>query len=301
MTGPILALRNVAQLLFGHPLNRANRGAALARFVSWQVSARLMKSPIAFPFVNDTRLLARKGQSGATGNWYCGLHEPNDMGFVLHSLRRGDLMVDVGANVGSYTILAAGAVGANVIAIEPVPATFRDLAACVRLNDLAALVELHRLGLSDRPGTLPFTTHLDAGNYVVSQPSEHAIEVPVTTLDELIGTRTPTFIKIDVEGYELPVLRGAHETVQRPEVQAIILETNGLMEVRGFSSEDALSMLASAGYSACKYQAQSRTLTPILAGQALAERGNTIFVRDPDRIQALCSAAPTFRLVNGTI
>lgn len=46
--------------------------------------------------------------TGATGNWYCGLQEYEDMSFVLHALRPGDLFVDVGANIGSYSILAAG-------------------------------------------------------------------------------------------------------------------------------------------------------------------------------------------------
>ena len=74
--------------------------------------------------------------TGATGNWYCGLHEHDDMGFALHFLRATDCLFDIGANVGSYTVLAAGGAGARVVAVEPIPSTFRALRANVRLNDL---------------------------------------------------------------------------------------------------------------------------------------------------------------------
>lgn len=56
--------------------------------------------------------------TGATGNIYVGLHEFEDMAFLLHVLRRTDLFVDVGANIGSYTILAGGAAGAKLLLNE---------------------------------------------------------------------------------------------------------------------------------------------------------------------------------------
>ena len=90
----------------------------------WQVGSRLLPLGSTLPYVGDTRLFVTRGMTGATGNWYCGLHEVDEMGFVLHALRPGDLFVDVGANIGSYTVLAAGAVGADAIAVEPVPTTF---------------------------------------------------------------------------------------------------------------------------------------------------------------------------------
>jgi predicted RNA methylase len=71
--------------------------------------------------------------TGATQKIYCSLQEFEDMALLLHVLRPGDLFVDVGANVGSYTILAAGVCGANVISIEPVPSTFTHLADNIHL------------------------------------------------------------------------------------------------------------------------------------------------------------------------
>ena len=103
-----------------HPFNRRRRLRALMQFVKWQINTLLNPYPIVFPFTENTKLLISKGMTGATGNYYCGLHEFEDMGFLLHFLRPGDLFVDIGANVGSYTILASAEVGARSTAVRNV-------------------------------------------------------------------------------------------------------------------------------------------------------------------------------------
>ena len=131
-----LRLLQLLRFIVSQPLNSDARLAALSRFFRWQLASRLIKQPISLPFINDTVLLAQSGMTGATLNWYCGLHEPIEMAFALHVLRPGDLFVDVGANVGSYSILAGGAVKADVISVEPIPSTFQWLQRNIRLNDL---------------------------------------------------------------------------------------------------------------------------------------------------------------------
>jgi hypothetical protein len=96
-------------------------------------------------FANDTRLLVCRGMVGATGNLYVGLQEFEEMAFMLHQLRPDDVFVDVGANVGAYTLLA-GTAGARCVAFEPVPATFRALRDNVRLNGLQTRVRVVRSG-----------------------------------------------------------------------------------------------------------------------------------------------------------
>jgi hypothetical protein len=103
-------LFRLVRFVWNHPMNRSARLAALGRVIRWQLASRLVLGPIALPFINGTYLFATRGMTGATGNWYCGLHEYEDMPFVLHNLKSGDLFVDVGANIGSYSILAAGGV-----------------------------------------------------------------------------------------------------------------------------------------------------------------------------------------------
>ena len=110
--------------LLSHPLNKRHKFAALIRYVRWQLGSRLVPGIVVFNYINDTRLLAKPGMDAATLNIYTGLYEFEDMSFVLHCLRKDDMFIDIGANIGCYTVLAGSAVGANCISIEPIPSTY---------------------------------------------------------------------------------------------------------------------------------------------------------------------------------
>ena len=113
-----MGLISIARFIIDHPLSQGRILANLGRFACWQIGARLARGPVATRFVNSAQLLASPGMTGATGNVYVGLHEFTDMSFVLHFLRPNDLFVDVGANIGSYTILATAAVGADAFPLN---------------------------------------------------------------------------------------------------------------------------------------------------------------------------------------
>ena len=292
-----MGLVSTLRFILNHPLNKPNRLAALTRFVRWQVSSRLMTGLISFPFVEDTQLFGKRGMTGATGNWYCGLHEVQDMGFVLHLLRPGDFFLDVGANVGSYTVIGAGAVGARVMAVEPIPSTFAHLSRNIILNGLSGLVSMKCLGLSDRAGTIRFTRDLDTVNHVLAENEQTpSIDVPITTLDELIGVEIPVMIKIDVEGHELSVLRGAERTLNASKLSAVVLEVNGSGKRYGIADETLIDHMRAHGFSPYSYDPFERRLVdPSLAS------GNTIFVRNHHSVEQRVKSARRYRLINGAI
>jgi FkbM family methyltransferase len=150
----------------------------------------------------------------------------NEMHAWKRALGPGSLFVDVGANVGLYTIWSIEA-GAEVIAVEPSRIARDRLLANLRLNGYTAEVLPAALGESE--GTLRLTTELDNQNHLVLSgdseelPSE---EVPVLTLDDVIGERTVDGLKVDVEGAELLVLRGAERLLARQGIGLIQLEWN---------------------------------------------------------------------------
>lgn len=293
-------LLDLIRYVTGHPLNRGRRLAALARVFRWQCASRLFPGVVALPFVDDTHLFARRGMTGATGNWYCGLHEVHEMAFVLHVLRPDDLFVDVGANVGSYTVLASGAAKAETVAVEPVPATFRALRRNVLLNEIDGRVRLCHVGLADEGGVLRFSAALDTMNHVLG-PGEDgpAVEVPVVRLDDLLEGRVPAVIKIDVEGYERFVLEGAARTLAAPDLLAVSMETNESGRLYGVRDAEIVSLVESHGFARHRYDALSRTLSA--DGADAPQGGNTLFVRDAVAVRARIAQAPRFRLVNGTI
>jgi FkbM family methyltransferase len=292
-----MALTELLAFVWNHPLNAGHKVAALGRIARWQAASRLLAGPIALPFVEGTSLLASRGMTGATGNWYCGLHELSDMGFVLHMLRAGDHFLDVGANVGSYTVLAAGAVGAVVTSVEPIPATFRHLQRNVALNGLSAKVTAWQGGLSDSPGVLTFTEGLDTVNHVVARGEAGAVvDVPVRTVDDLVEADVPVLIKIDVEGHEHAVLKGAARTLASPRLLAVVMETNGSGARYGVKDEQLVAIMRGHRFSPYTYDAFGRRLV-----EASHADGNTVFVRDKAIAEARLRTSRKYRLVNGEI
>ena len=287
---------NLLKYVWNHPLNVHGKLAALGRVLRWQLAARLMPGLIALPYVQGTSLFATRGMTGATGNWYCGLHEVHEMAFVLHLLRPGEHFVDVGANVGSYTVLAGGG-GARVTAVEPIPATFAHLQRNVALNGLGDRVRCCQTGLSDQPGSLRFSSGLDTVNHVLAAGEDlPGVDVPVTRVDDLVGQDAPVLMKIDVEGHELAVLQGGPATLGDRRLLAVIMETNGSGVRYGVSDDQLIAVMRGHGFAPFGYDPFARRLVEVTAGS-----GNTVFVRDQLAVETRVRTAPTFRLVNGEI
>jgi FkbM family methyltransferase len=280
-------LYNLLKLLVTHPLNSSNKTTALLRFLRWQIAARINLYPIVYPFTENSKLIIAKGMTGATGNLYCGLHEFYDMGFLLHFLRDDDVFVDVGANIGSYTILASAEIGAKSISIEPVPLTFCYLKDNIALNNIGNLVEAHNVGLAGSAGSIKFTGNLDTVNHVATNDDKNVIEVQVNTLDCIVNTRNPCLIKIDVEGYESEVLKGACETLINPSLKALIVELNGSGERYGYDDDDVHKKIIDSGFSSFEYDPFSRVLSPIRT----YGNQNTIYIRDIDFVKKRISEA----------
>lgn len=238
--------------------------------------------------------------TGATGNVYCGLHEFEDMAFVLHSLRPEDLFIDVGANVGSYTVLAAGVVGARCICFEPAPQAYRALLDNLRLNDLESRVDARNECVADVPGEASFTADLDTVNHVVadSEKPRQAIRVPVTTLDVALRGCAPTLLKIDVEGYESAVLAGAERTLRNASLQAVLMELNGSGARYGFGDRELHKHLLAEGFTTASYQPMSRTLRPWRWTESGV--GNVLYVRDLEALQRRVRGAPR-RTIHGSL
>ncbi len=159
-------------------------------------------------------------------------------------LRPGDLFVDVGANVGSYTIWA-GDLGANVIAIEPAPDT------CIRLQENVTMngypVEIVRAAASSLNGAARFTTDRDCVNHL--DPLGDATVLTVE-LDEIIGSRTVDGMKIDVEGFEIEVLEGCRAALAAGRIRLLQLEWNTTsVDAMGTDRQPVADLLRRFGYS----------------------------------------------------
>jgi FkbM family methyltransferase len=180
-----------------------------------------------------------------------------DLDLIRSLLKPGDIMIDVGANIGFTVIEGTQAVGAQgvVHAIEPHPMIHRYLEENLTLNQLGApQVQTHAVAIADAPSEtgVQFTNdRRDDMNFMLSQPSGAPgaeITVAVTTLDVLFPVLPRCdLLKIDVEGAELSVLRGASNLLKN--TRQILVEAGDPNSLRhGSSAHDLLAHLESAGF-----------------------------------------------------
>jgi|694.fasta_scaffold126808_3 FkbM family methyltransferase len=230
------------------------------RFLHLQLLFALGRREVLLPWLGGLRLSMRRGDSGLSGNYYLGLQEYKDMAFAVHLLRPGDLFVDVGANLGSYSLLAAGVAGARCLAFEPVPTTCERLQKALATNGLLDRATARNLALASPAqmasgAQLAFSADRDCCNsFVDEQYPGSKIFVRVSSLDAQCAAQKPTLIKVDVEGFELNVLRGACEVLAAESLLAIIIEGQ---------TEAVNECLRRAGFCDFGYDPQRRELLPI--------------------------------------
>jgi FkbM family methyltransferase len=297
-----MGLFDLVGLIINQPLNRDEKFKSLARAIRWQIGSRIVSRTVVHNWVNGSKFFVRTGETGLTGNIYSGLHEFSDMAYLLHILRAGELFVDVGANVGSYTILAGSVCGARGFAFEPVPETFKKLIDNVRLNVLEGKVICMNFGLGNENGHIKFSNSLGTMNHVLIEGEERIsdfILVRLVKLDEVIEDEFPVLMKIDVEGFEASVLNGASKTLGKKSLNSVIVEMNGSGNRYGFDESDILGLMKDHLFKPFSYDPFTRTLRNLNGRKA--ESGNTLFIRDEEMAKARLRDAPKFSVLGRSI
>jgi FkbM family methyltransferase len=196
----------------------------------------------------------------STGDYRLWLH-PSELSYQLYQdrayysedqaimrglLRPGDIVVDVGANVGPWTLYSAGLVGpsGHVYAIEPHPQIAGYLTRNIELNGFTNVTVLP-CAAGEAVGTGMLEERINDANNNIADNGTMA--VPVAPLDELIPARPIRLIKIDAEGSELQVLRGARKALTS--AQHVYIECwDSYFRKRGYSTADLLSILRLHGF-----------------------------------------------------
>jgi FkbM family methyltransferase len=195
--------------------------------------------------------------TGHTRDWiqrniyYLGAWEPNLSAWIQSTLSLGDAFIDVGANIGYFSLLAAKAVGTSghVVAIEPMPTTFAGLAHHVRINSLDNVRLINEAAYG--PGEPQVVTlylaadHNIGGTSIVPRwdPSEsrtaRVIARPLESMLSLEECRRARIIKIDVEGVEEEAVRGLglERDVFRPDLELVVEILNELPRERAHAGQ----------------------------------------------------------------
>jgi FkbM family methyltransferase len=215
----------------------------LLRAASYQARARILGQRTKAKLGERSVLWVDLHRAAAVKVVYGNPPDYREMMVWRRALREGDLFLDVGANIGGYSIWA-GELGARVIALEPAADTFRLLTENAALNSYPITTIQAAVGAAN--GTATFTSGHDALNRF--DPSG-TIKTKVVTVDSLIGDNLVAGMKVDVEGFEIEVLRGCENALREQRIKLIQLEWNQeCLRSLGIDREPVADLLAKHGY-----------------------------------------------------
>jgi FkbM family methyltransferase len=251
----------------------------------WKIRWKLSDKPWILRLRKDLRIAVFKDGQGAL-LFYQGFAEQETEAYLNLFLRPGMVFFDIGAHVGTYTLLAARTVGAQgeVHSFEPNPGVFGLLEENVRLNALRN-VQLQRAAVSDKVGECEFEicreSTISSLKTGAGRPPEgnagsdiqFVVHVRCTALDAYCSTRgiRPALVKVDAEGAEILVLRGALELLRLPaaEAPAWVFEYSIANFARfGYGADELLGLLKQCGYEVWWYRGRGciESFQPELAG-----------------------------------
>ena len=201
-----------------------------------------------------------------------GKYELEELDFVRRTIQPGQTVLDIGANIGLFTVTMASVTGptGKVYAFEPLEDLATLLARSVAENDFSDRVVLERAAINDKPGSgqlISASKTTNAGGAYLNNgqvPLGHeASEVKLITLDTYPVRRPVHFIKIDVEGAELLAFRGARELLKhdRPVILSE-LHPEQLLKVSGCTAKEFVDELESYNYKC--HELQGPNLVPYI-------------------------------------
>lgn len=201
----------------------------------------------------------------------------NDEEFLAAYLKKGDVVCDIGANIGSMALRAAYEVGASgcVLAFEPHPRTFEFLRKNISLNNFSNVLA-HNVAIGERENNVRLENRRSDDQNQITGVGQ--IRIQLKTLDGFTGKcESLSLLKIDVEGYEKFVLMGASKTIQK--TACIYFESyNKHFTQYGYSTDELLQILRWHGFRLFRRNGNALERLPVGYGSDICE--NLIAVRD---------------------
>ena len=297
---PVDSLRT----LYSHPYNRLHPALALCRFGHWHARKRVGRPWIA-PIWGARRAIFWPDSHQSMWLAYNHVMDWSEFLLMKRFLRPTDVVVDVGANVGVYTLWASTFVGpgGRIIAFEPDRQAYSRLRQQLALNGLD-WVETDQIALAASAGAGWLSSDRDVENYLaVALGSEAAKFVPVSTTDldtclSKRGVRHVAYLKIDVEGAEQQIFEGGRRTLSSKAVSLIQFEANDQALKYGGRPADVIEYLRDYGFRTLRYCVDSNRFEDVQPATIAEHSHQNLFATADlpfvlDRLRASAATART--------
>ena len=250
---------SLVRTIYSHPYNRRKPFFALYRLLRWQLHKKLSSRRRVYAYWGTRKVSCYPDSPESMWLVYNYYMDWDEFHFIKRYVRQASVVLDVGANIGVYTLWISQYLGneGRLIAFEPDPQNCRRCAENIEQNSLE-MVRLEQIALSNRGGKLEFSVGKDVENHLMPDDAVtgSSIAVEGTTLDEycqLQDIARIDFLKIDVEGAELLVLQGATNALARSMIGVIQLELTDALKRYGIERSDLVELLHKHDYSLYTY------------------------------------------------
>jgi len=227
-------------------------------------------------------------------------YEPLLSDIASRLLEKGDTIVDVGANFGWYSTLFSrcSCPGGKVMSYEPSPYSLKNLTNNIELNGMEGSIQVRPVCVGEFSGTIALEqdTASESGlAHIVQYKADTTVDVPIVTLDDELSSEIGNiaYIKIDVEGHELSVLKGAYNILCAVDQPVIQIELNDeALERAGCSRTDAVQFLKSLGYSFWEVVSNNPGILKETGGQKCSDAFCFGHGRFSERLKSVSVSAP---------
>jgi len=228
------------------------------RFARWALASTITRTNVIVDVAAGLFIVPHLAEPVAFNLLVNGVYEPETAGYLVSHLQLGDVVVDIGANIGTFSLMAARLVGSSgrVLAIEASPKVFPYLAKNIEMSQLGNIQAFHCAAANRNAESVSFWEAPDdkfGMGALAPQFNTEPCRIAAYKLDDLLrsaGIKQVAVIKLDVEGAEANVLQGALDLLQNSVAPAVVFEFCDWAEARfpGHRPGDAQRLLMDLGY-----------------------------------------------------
>lgn len=250
--------------LFSSPHNNNHKAFALKRFLYWKLIRAFKLKNIPYKLWEDRKIFLNHDSFQSMWVMYNYIVDWEEFNLIKCYVKHNHQVCDIGSNMGFYTIWMSKFIGreGNIHSFEPDKSNFERLQNNVILNNLKKTVKLNNNAVSDIDGMLSFTSGLDGENHI-DNTNISSLSVESKKLDTYAhenNIQSFNYVKIDVEGFEYSVLKGAETLLSTHKIAILQLEINSTLSNSNTNVDDVLKFLDTFNYKLCTYDVKNHKM-----------------------------------------
>lgn len=246
-------LINLRKLLKNPSLER-NKLSFILKLIFWKINKHFLNISFIYSFYKSLKIVLEPSSSYGALTFYTNLADYYEMHFLLKTLKNQDVFIDIGSNIGIYSLLASTKItSGRIFAFEPNPSIFNKLKTNLQLNNVTNCMPIERIVSNTNEKKMFMINSISELSKIVinNKANKSIIKISSVKLDDFVvenNIQNIKLLKIDVEGAEGLVFEGAKNILKSHLVSNILFELNPVANEFGISSTIIFNQLTNFGY-----------------------------------------------------